>query len=61
MMTELRLNVAAVLVNVNETHTLAEKKKDSDFYKQNPLKVESFRKVSYNKMSSWWKSFGDGR
>ena len=27
MMTELRLNVAAILVNVNEPYTLAEKKK----------------------------------
>lgn len=42
MMTELRLNVAAVLVNVNETHTFAEKKKKRlrMVYKQNPLKVE---------------------
>lgn len=37
-MTELRLNVAAVLVNVNETHTFAEKKKKKT---QNGLQAKS--------------------
>ena len=55
MMPELRLNVAAILVNVNEPYTLATKKRLRLDYKQKSLKVGWFGKVSYSRMGRWLK------
>ena len=45
MMPELRLNVAAILVNVNEPYTLATKKRLRLDYKQKSLKVGPLKLV----------------